>query len=195
MSGKKWDVIGSKRVVVLGGHPLFGRKHEVLSLSADARLARVELRAVVRVGLCDDGSEHCLPIRSYPDEGVFSYRKITRSWDGWCENREPLAVVPSGGVPADVRCVVLDRDQHLCRYCGASCIKRPTVDHIVPASIGGSNQERNLVTSCNPCNQYKADRTPRQAGMVLLPIGTTRQALNNMDLTADEILLLSSNDK
>lgn len=50
---------------------------------------------------------------------------------------------------------VLDRDGHVCRYCGGSA---DTVDHVVPKARGGSDDESNLVAACRPCNSAKRDR-------------------------------------
>lgn len=59
-----------------------------------------------------------------------------------------------------VRFEVFKRDSFTCQYCGA---KAPdavlNVDHIVPVAKGGTNDIVNLVTSCQPCNSGKADRT------------------------------------
>lgn len=33
----------------------------------------------------------------------------------------------------------------------------PTVDHVRPVVLGGTNEDRNLVTACWPCNQRKGD--------------------------------------
>jgi hypothetical protein len=61
---------------------------------------------------------------------------------------------------------VRERDGHACVYCGNT--KYLTLDHLVPLSRGGSNDEENLVTACRPCNSKKRDRTPEEAGMPLL---------------------------
>ncbi|GAB2750230.1 HNH endonuclease [Kitasatospora kifunensis] len=60
---------------------------------------------------------------------------------------------------------VLVRDQHLCAYCGR---RATTVDHVLPRSRGGADSWLNTVAACATDNQRKADRTPEQAGMVLL---------------------------
>lgn len=67
--------------------------------------------------------------------------------------------------PAWSRPGVLNRDGRKCGYCGKL---GTTVDHVTPASRGGRNSWQNTVTACDPCNQRKGDRTPEQAGMVLL---------------------------
>ncbi|MDO5503171.1 MAG: HNH endonuclease [Actinomycetia bacterium] len=59
---------------------------------------------------------------------------------------------------------VLRRDRNRCAYCGGHA---STVDHIVPASRGGTNSWLNLVSACQRCNGAKADRTPDEARMPL----------------------------
>lgn len=55
-----------------------------------------------------------------------------------------------------IRFGVLNRDDFTCQYCGR---KAPDVelhiDHKVPRSKGGSNNENNLVTACSDCNWGK----------------------------------------
>jgi 5-methylcytosine-specific restriction endonuclease McrA len=62
---------------------------------------------------------------------------------------------------------VFERDHYRCRYCGG--FKGLVLDHVHPFSRGGSSDDRNLVTACWSCNGRKHDRTPEEAGMVLLP--------------------------
>jgi 5-methylcytosine-specific restriction endonuclease McrA len=60
------------------------------------------------------------------------------------------------------------RDQYICQYCEDRCsMRRLTLDHVLPRSQGGPTSWTNIVTSCQSCNQFKADRTPEQAGMSL----------------------------
>ena len=59
------------------------------------------------------------------------------------------------------------RDAFICQYCGKSCRKRPTLDHIIPRSRGGFISWQNSVTACTACNQKKGSRTPREANMAL----------------------------
>lgn len=59
------------------------------------------------------------------------------------------------------------RDGFTCQYCGESCCKRPTLDHIIPKSRGGAISWSNSVTACMACNQKKGNRTPREANMAL----------------------------
>lgn len=64
---------------------------------------------------------------------------------------------------------ILARDGHRCQYCGMRGTAFDlTVDHILPASRGGTTSPENLVTACFACNQRKGDRTPEEARMPLL---------------------------
>ena len=56
-----------------------------------------------------------------------------------------------------VRSIVLERDAHVCTYCGSE--KQLEGDHIVPLSRGGSNTFVNLATACRPCNLSKGSKT------------------------------------
>jgi len=66
------------------------------------------------------------------------------------------------------------RDQSLCLYCGEqfpnALLSR---DHVNPLSKGGQDTWSNVVTACKRCNNFKAGRTPEQAGMELLAIPFT----------------------
>lgn len=65
-----------------------------------------------------------------------------------------------------LRFEVLRRDNHACRYCGASAPEaKLTVDHVVPVTLGGSDEPSNLVTACEPCNSGKSS-APADAAIV-----------------------------
>ena len=56
-----------------------------------------------------------------------------------------------------LRYEVLRRDNHTCRYCGASAPDVELhVDHVVPSSLGGPDEPSNLVASCEACNAGKS---------------------------------------
>ena len=64
---------------------------------------------------------------------------------------------------------VYRRDGFRCQYCGTKlAVSRLTFDHVVPRSRGGQTSWDNIVTSCEPCNRLKGDRTPVEAEMPLL---------------------------
>jgi hypothetical protein len=53
---------------------------------------------------------------------------------------------------------VLHRDDFTCMYCGAKPgAEFLQVDHLIPQSIGGSDNDENLVAACVKCNQGKSD--------------------------------------
>lgn len=60
-----------------------------------------------------------------------------------------------------LRYEILRRDNHTCRYCGESAPDvRLTIDHVVPVSLGGSDEPDNLVAACPDCNAGKAASNP-----------------------------------
>jgi 5-methylcytosine-specific restriction endonuclease McrA len=69
------------------------------------------------------------------------------------------------GVPTWSRSGMLERDAHLCAYCGTTGAS--TVDHVLPRSRGGASSWLNTVAACLDCNHRKRDRTPQEAGMRL----------------------------
>ena len=66
---------------------------------------------------------------------------------------------------------LFSRDGHVCMYCGnhhqRSELSR---DHITPISQDGTDIWTNVITACKRCNNFKAGRTPEQAGMQLLAV-------------------------
>lgn len=62
-----------------------------------------------------------------------------------------------------LRYEVLRRDNHTCRYCGASAPDvRLTVDHVLPVALGGTDDATNLVAACADCNSGKSSSSPDQ---------------------------------
>lgn len=60
-----------------------------------------------------------------------------------------------------LRYEVLRRDNHTCRYCGATAPDvKLTVDHVTPSALGGKDEASNLVTACAPCNAGKTSIAP-----------------------------------
>lgn len=80
---------------------------------------------------------------------------------------------------------VMTRDGFRCQYCGTQKpMKDLNYDHVIPRRQGGKTVWENIVTSCYPCNDKKAGRTPQQAGMKLLKQPTRPKVL---PLTAPSI--------
>lgn len=61
-----------------------------------------------------------------------------------------------------IRASILLLDQKKCAYCGR---KATTVDHIIPRTKGGGEEETNLVACCRVCNSTKNNRLPHEAKM------------------------------
>lgn len=86
--------------------------------------------------------------------------------------KEALSVIPAPpvwadspvvatGPSADLRASILARDGR-CVECGA--VEDLTLDHIIPRSLGGTDDEENLQTLCRRCNSAKNNR---QASSIL----------------------------
>lgn len=64
---------------------------------------------------------------------------------------------------------IILRDAYTCQYCGSILPRQEiTIDHVLPKSRGGEDTWSNLVAACFDCNNKKRDRTPKEAGLVLL---------------------------
>lgn len=60
-----------------------------------------------------------------------------------------------------LRFEILRRDNHTCRYCGASAPDvHLTVDHVLPVALGGADDPTNLVAACKDCNAGKSSSNP-----------------------------------
>ena len=62
------------------------------------------------------------------------------------------------------------RDGGVCQYCATEVTTKDfTFDHVIPRSRpGGETTWENIVCACQPCNTFKANRTPKEAKMTLL---------------------------
>lgn len=52
---------------------------------------------------------------------------------------------------------ILEYFDHRCAYC-LEKLERPTVEHVIPLSRGGTHTANNVVPACQPCNSRKNDR-------------------------------------
>ncbi len=74
---------------------------------------------------------------------------------------DPPDKPPRRNLSKRLRYEVLRRDNHACRYCGATAPGvKLTVDHVVPVTLGGSDEPGNLVTACVDCNAGKSATPP-----------------------------------
>ena len=54
-----------------------------------------------------------------------------------------------------LRLRVLERDGHVCAYCGREA---NSADHIIPKDAGGKDELGNLVAACLSCNGRKSNK-------------------------------------
>lgn len=60
-----------------------------------------------------------------------------------------------------LRFEIFRRDNHACRYCGATASDtKLTIDHVTPTALGGTDGPGNLVTACTDCNSGKSATLP-----------------------------------
>ena len=72
------------------------------------------------------------------------------------KRRNRRSKTPITGIKPQLRFTILARDGFRCVYCGATSQDASLeVDHMNPASNGGSNLPSNLVTACASCNAGK----------------------------------------
>lgn len=57
-------------------------------------------------------------------------------------------------IPDDVKQYIWARDEGTCRACGST--SELQFDHVIPVSMGGSNNTENLQILCGPCNRSKS---------------------------------------
>lgn len=80
-----------------------------------------------------------------------------------------------------VRYNILKRDGFICQYCGASGDEKSLeIDHVVPISKGGTNDEQNLLTSCRDCNRGKSDTNlfSKNNSSIIYPLNIVNPILN-----------------
>lgn len=110
--------------------------------SADVRVWLDELVAEGRVRIVYD------EIDPYGDERIPNLQIVDRWQYPRFRHRIPIADA--------TRVRVYNRDDWKCCHCGSR--DALSIDHIVPVSRGGSDDEDNLQTLCRPCNSRKSNR-------------------------------------
>jgi 5-methylcytosine-specific restriction endonuclease McrA len=81
-----------------------------------------------------------------------------------------------------IRQRILNRDGHTCQACG---MDGNSVDHIVPRSAGGTDEDWNLQTLCTSCNSAKGGRffsstpTPLTLPGLISPLNDSRSHEND----------------
>lgn len=86
-----------------------------------------------------------------------------RAWFRTPKSSQPALSLKEApmAVSKRLRYEILRRDNHACRYCGATAPDaKLNVDHVIPQSLGGHDKPDNLVTSCADCNAGKTSSMP-----------------------------------
>ena len=66
---------------------------------------------------------------------------------------------PRSSISKALRYKILKRDRFTCQACGARAPDvELEVDHIIPVSKGGTDDESNLTTLCKACNRGKSNK-------------------------------------
>lgn len=78
-----------------------------------------------------------------------------------------VAPVAGSMLPRWLRFEILKRDAFCCTYCGARPKDgvRLQVDHIKPKAEGGTDDPKNLTTSCEDCNGGKGARVLHRSAL------------------------------
>ncbi|WP_372344655.1 HNH endonuclease [Streptomyces sp. KL116D] len=88
-----------------------------------------------------------------------------------------------------LRYEILRRDNHACRYCGATAPDaKLNVDHVIPQSLGGTDKPDNLVTSCAECNSGKTSSLPNAMPVADVDQDAFRQAVERRQVELTEHL-------
>ncbi len=110
--------------------------------------------------------------------------------------RNARAHFDAHAAPALTNVQLFRRDRGTCLYCGETLSPAHlTRDHVIPTSRGGADVWGNVVTACRPCNARKDNRTPDEAGLVLLalpypPSRVEALLLKNKKVLADQMEFL-----
>ena len=77
-----------------------------------------------------------------------------------CNARKHPAAAGGNWIRREKRLAIYLRDGGACAYCGESFVEgaRLELDHIQPWSMGGSNDQGNLITACKRCNAARGNR-------------------------------------
>lgn len=58
--------------------------------------------------------------------------------------------------------LIAEKQGFQCYWCLCDISNKPTADHYIPLSRGGSNYPENIVAACGPCNSTKHNKLPEE---------------------------------
>jgi len=94
--------------------------------------------------------------------GSWYKANIAAGLEGYDHGKKRKANFKRVRIRSQVKLNILRRDKHQCCLCHKSPNRFPypnlQIDHIIPVSKGGSNDESNLWTLCQKCNRAKSDK-------------------------------------
>ena len=131
------------------------------------------------------------------DAYIRNHRELTKSFGDCFIVNEKLEVVSSGEckkftdeqlnilgkkrkaprtiLSKDKRIDIYNKSNHFCSLCGRPLdYSEMTVDHIIPISRGGKNEENNLRCVCEECNKLKGSRMDNEMYTGLIKICSTK---------------------
>lgn len=78
-----------------------------------------------------------------------------------------------------IRFEIFKRDNFKCRYCGQSVSPGVIleIDHVIPVSKGGTNENINLVTSCWDCNRGKSKNMLNEGSLINIDVETQKNRI------------------
>ena len=130
------------------------RKHKVVDYTRNGSIFTLLLENITKeqrhrlVDLCD------LRYQEYVD------KTLRLPWFDRRGSREHI--------PGQIRFAVLAKSKGVCVACGVSSLERALeIDHIVPVSMGGTNELSNFQALCYKCNAQKKNRDDTDFVMVL----------------------------
>jgi hypothetical protein len=87
------------------------------------------------------------------------------------------------GLGAERRRGIMARDGNRCVYCGTAT--KLGIDHVIPRTLGGPEEDWNMVVSCEACNKRKGQKLTESAIALWEEHGGTRDELLTQMMTSD----------
>ena len=93
--------------------------------------------------------------RGYCDD--HADQRVTSNWQKRTYEAGSTTKRGYGSVWVKLRKVILERDKHLCQACKRNGLAKRGwhVDHIISKAKGGTDEQTNLQTLCEPCHNSK----------------------------------------